>query len=205
MDQGTAGVIAGIVGAGGALIGTAVGAMASIRGARIGGAKAVEAALTQVERQADVEQHRWVQGQRQQACMKFLDAHSAAEDALNRAALAIQGGERFPDAARDAFSNHVRAMQACTSQLALWGPEEVVSSAQNLRIETSQAAKALVEAERDASWTQDDFRRRWAHWLQASGTALDFRTNFLQVAGRVLRDPHIDALGGAARNTGDPS
>lgn len=189
MDQGLAGVVAGIVGTGGAVVGAAVGAIAGVRGARIGGVKAVEAALVQVERQAAVEHLQWVREQRQQACAKLLDAHSAAEDALKRAAAVIRRGGSFPDAERDELTNHIFTLQSCTSQLALWGPDEAVRLAQLLRAKTAEAAVALTQAQHGVADAAGDLELRWARWAEGSRAVTALRTSFLEFAGQVLRDP----------------
>ncbi|MGW7065836.1 hypothetical protein ACWGII_21900 [Streptomyces sp. NPDC054855] len=189
MDGGIATMVAAIVGVAGAVGGAAVGAFASVRGARIGGEKGVEAALAQVDRQAATGHLQWVKEQRQQACAALLDAHSTAEDTLKRAAVAIRRGEVFPATERDEFRGQVAAMQSRTSQLALWGPEDVVIVAQVLRAATADAAQALKLAEQGAVQGVAETEARWRDWLEKSQHVTEMRTQFLDRAGEVLRDP----------------
>ncbi|MBJ3812099.1 hypothetical protein [Streptomyces flavofungini] len=190
MDGGMAAIVAAAIGVAGALGGAAVGGLASVRGARIGGEAGVEAALAQADRQAATGHQQWVKEQRQQACAKLLDAHSAAEDTLKRAAVAIRRGDEFPVAERDAFRGQVSAMQSCTSQLALWGPEAVVVLAQVLRAATADAAQTLKLAEQGAGQGAAESEARWRDWLERSEHVTDVRTQFLDRAGEVLRDPN---------------
>lgn len=183
-------MLAAVVGVAGAVGGAAVGAFASVRGARIGGEKGVEAALAQVDRQAATGHQQWVKEQRQQACAKLLDAHSRAEDALKRAAVAIRHGEEFPVAERDAFLAQVSTMQSCTSELALWGPEAVVVSAQMLRVATADAGQALKLAQQRAGQVAVESGARWRDWVEKSQRVTSLRTQFIDKAGEVLRDPN---------------
>ncbi|MER5299727.1 hypothetical protein ABT039_09735 [Streptomyces lasiicapitis] len=80
-------------------------------------------------------------------------------------------------------------MQSCTSQLALWGPEAVVVLAQVLRAATADAAQALKLAEQEAGQGAVESEVRWQDWMERSEHVTDVRTQFLDRAGEVLRDP----------------
>lgn len=187
MDQGLAGVIAGVSGTVGAVAGAFIGAMAGLRGARIGGEKTVESARLQVEGQAVAGHLQWVRGQRQQVYAKLLDAHSSVEDSLRRAAAGIRVGGVLSTEARTELGSRILAMQPCLNQLALWGPEEVVDLAQLLRAKTAEAAQALIDAQRGVPQAAGHLDSRWALWEREIQGAADLRARFLERAGEVVR------------------
>lgn len=194
MDQGMAAVVAGVVGMVGALIGAIAGARAAVRGAQIGGAKAVEAAQLQVDGQAAAGHVQWVRGQRQQAYAKLLDAHSAVEEVLLRVAPGIRRGGRLETDDRRELASRILVMQSCTSQLALWGPEDVTHVAQLLRAKTVEAAQALTHAQSNSPQDPAGPDSRWGRWEQESRYATALRTRFLELAGATVRDPRQSVI-----------
>ncbi|MFD6959851.1 hypothetical protein [Streptomyces venezuelae] len=187
MDQGLAAVIAGVSGTAGAVAGAFIGALAGLRGARIGGDKTVESARLQVEGQAAAGHVQWVRSQQQQVYAKLLDAHSSVEDSLRRAAAGVRAGGVLANDARTELGSRILAMQPCLNQLALWGPQEVVDLAQLLRAETAEATQALVDAQRGVPQTAGDLDSRWFQWERKIQAVADQRARFLERAGEVVR------------------
>lgn len=189
MDQGIAAVLAGGFGLVGAVAGAFAGGIWAVRGAKIGGSKAVEAARLQIEGQAAAEQLQWVRGQRQQAYGQLLDAQSAVEDTLARAAPGIRAGGRLSDEARDELTQRSLTLQKCTRQIALWGPEEVIRLAHALAVSTIEATQALRQAQGGGAPTSGGSRREWAHWDRANQEMTQAHSLFLERAGAVIRAP----------------
>ncbi|MEU8955941.1 hypothetical protein AB0C93_16730 [Streptomyces sp. NPDC048518] len=187
MDQGLAAVIAGVSGTAGAVAGAFIGALAGLRGARIGGEKTVESARLQVEGQAAAGHIQWVRSQQQQVYATLLDAHSSVEDSLRRAAAGVRGGGVLAPEARTELGSRILAMQPCLNQLSLWGPEEVVNLAQLLRAKTAEAAQALIDAQRGLPQTPGAPDHRWDLWERRFQGVADQRAQFLQCAGDVVR------------------
>ncbi|MDQ8705699.1 hypothetical protein RCO28_24850 [Streptomyces sp. LHD-70] len=166
------------------------GGVLSFLGAARGGARAVEAARTQVTGNAAAEHFQWVRGQRQQHYAKLVEAHIALESALTRAAPLIRTGEDLSLEMREEIAERFLAVEATTSQLALWGPTEVIQQAQVLAERTIQAAELLMAAQGAASHPAGDTVGRWHGWVQAKSEVSLLKSQFLDRAGAVIRDPN---------------
>lgn len=118
LDEGLAGLLAGLVGAG-------IGGMATAYGARIGGQKTLEAALTQVERQEVAEHRHWVREQRRQACGEVLDSYAAFSMPAHHVVALITGGQSLTSEELDPFSEAIGDLIISTGRLHLWGPREL--------------------------------------------------------------------------------
>lgn len=194
MDQGIAAVLAGGIGLVAAVAGAIAGGILAVRGAKVGGASAVEAARLQVEGQAVAEQLQWVRGQRQQAYGRLLEAHSAVEDTLGRAAPSIFAGGRLSDEARDELADRSLALDSCARQLALWGPEEVIRLAHQLVVDTIDATQALRRSQGVHAGSATRQSPEWERWRSASRQMTQAHSVFLERAGAIIRDPNQPIL-----------
>ncbi|MFJ8363077.1 hypothetical protein [Streptomyces sp. NPDC093984] len=140
MDQGIAGVIAGIAG----LVGAGVGGLATAYGARVGAQKTIEATHMQVARQSEAEHLHWIRDHRRQACSDVLASHGSF------LSMAINGSVRLGSdhALSDEEQLRLRDQFIDLSQVAaradLWGPRDVVVQAQALRSAAGTMFAALV-------------------------------------------------------------
>ncbi|MET9759808.1 hypothetical protein ABZ016_12220 [Streptomyces sp. NPDC006372] len=123
MDQGLAGLLAGIAG----LIGTGVGGLATAYGARLGAAKTLEAAHAQVEAQSGAEHEHWVREQRRQACSDILDAYGTFMLSFNRVTDSVWGHVQPADSDFEAVKDDARNFYLAGERLGLWGPDELVA------------------------------------------------------------------------------
>lgn len=107
---------------------------------------------------------------------------------LRQAAPRVRGGGSLSDDVLRELPSRILALESCTSQLALWGPEETTHIAQRLTAKTIDAAQALKNAE---SGVQSSVGQevRWADWEQERQVATNLRIRFLGQAGGVMRDP----------------
>ncbi|MFM9366931.1 hypothetical protein [Streptomyces sp. Da 82-17] len=162
----------------------------SFLGAARGGAKAVEAARTQVTGNAAAEHFQWVRGQRQQHYAKLVEAHIALESSLTKAAPLIRVGEDLSVEMREELAERFLAVEATTSQLALWGTAEVMQQAQVLAERTIRAAELLMAAQGAASDPSGEVAQRWEQWIRAKDEVSLLKARFLDRAGAVIRDPN---------------
>lgn len=193
MDQGIAAVLAGGIGLVGAVAGAFAGGVWAVRGAKIGGFKAVEAARLQVEGQVAAEHFQWVRSQRQQAYGQLLDAQTAVEDALAKAAPGIRAGGRLSEEARVELTERALVMRSRSRQLALWGPDEAVRLAYELTLSTLAASQALRTAQGVGVPSPGSQSQAWVQWDRANREMTSAHSAFVDRAGAIIRDPHQPA------------
>ncbi|MFB6837085.1 hypothetical protein [Streptomyces sp. NPDC056361] len=152
MDQGLAAALAGIAG----VVGAGIGGLATAYGARVGAQKTIEAVHTQVTHQASAEHEHWTREQRRQACDETVSAWMT----FVTLAVPCQGRiSRDQDLSEEQFNTLHEAFIAltiATAKLQLWGPDNLVSSANSM----SSAAKQLHVA-----------MLRWPQTLHGGDTA----------------------------------
>ena len=129
MDQGLAGLLAGIAG----LIGTGVGGLATAYGARIGANKTLEAAHAQVEAQSGAEHGHWVREQRRQACSDVVDTYGVFMLSLNRVTDKVWDHVQPTDGDFEAVKNDARNFYLAGGRLSLWGPDDLVTLCRPIR------------------------------------------------------------------------
>ncbi|GGV38852.1 hypothetical protein [Streptomyces spectabilis] len=128
MDQGIAGLAAGIAG----LIGAGVGGLATAYGARIGAQKTIEAAQTQVQAQSSVDHQQWVRDQRRQACTDVFDAFSRYVQVASSCGSCVRAARALPDDEMTELFAATRELLIVSGHLELWGPDEIVAAAQEI-------------------------------------------------------------------------
>jgi hypothetical protein len=122
MDQGWAAVIAGIAGTGGALGGSIVGAIAPVRGTRIGAERTAQATLQQVRDQAVLDHAHWLRQQRQEAYVALLGAYDTFAVEMRRT-VGVLEGPNPQEAEIEAIQQAVFALEQAQSRIPLLGPE----------------------------------------------------------------------------------
>ncbi|MFJ3867846.1 hypothetical protein [Streptomyces nigra] len=122
MDQGIAGVIAGVAG----LIGAGIGGIATAYGARIGAQKTIEAAQTQVERQSAAEHMHWAREQRRQVYSQLIELHSTYMLTTITSGIVLDRGQALSDEELQAIRGQYIKFVEAGGRLDLWGPAEVV-------------------------------------------------------------------------------
>ncbi|MCI3931224.1 hypothetical protein [Streptomyces sp. AN091965] len=145
MDQGIAGLAAGIAG----LIGAGVGGLATAYGARIGAQKTIEAARTQVQAQSSVDHQQWVRDQRRQACTDVFDAFSRYSRAASVCGSHVRADRAVSSDEIGELTDATLDLTVVAGHLELWGPDDIVTAAQGIT---------------DTAHTQ---HRLFVHWLAA--------------------------------------
>jgi hypothetical protein len=183
MDQGIAGVIAGIAG----LVGAGVGGLATAYGARIGAQKTIEAAQTQVAHQSAAEHRHWVRDQRREACATFLDRFGAFAMVAVDCASAVEHGRRLDEEHSRQLIDLTRQLIVANAQLQLWGPAPLTACAHEL---TSAASAFFYHlAEWEDVRTADDAESRRQHQQRCNDLWLAIphkRNAFMDVSQNVL-------------------
>ncbi|MFI6011412.1 hypothetical protein ACIBAG_21775 [Streptomyces sp. NPDC051243] len=186
MGDATATVIAGGIGLMAAVIGAVIAGRYAERGAKAGGRKAVEAALTQVQGQAAAEHWQWVRSQRYQSIASLLAAYTALDEVLARITPEVRGAVPLDVATRDELRRAALALQDKTSLLALWGPDEARALAYALTRKAVAAVSALLQVERA---TSEGRIPEWSNYDEERGGMTEAYATFLQRAGEIIRDP----------------
>ncbi|MFC8780753.1 hypothetical protein ACFW20_25135 [Streptomyces nigra] len=184
MDQGIAGVIAGIAG----LVGAGVGGLATAYGARIGAQKTLEAAYTQVERQSAAEHMHWIRDHRRQVCDDVMASHASFLAVMINSVVELHQSRPLPSDVRQRLWEHFLALVETTARVDLWGPREVQAQAQALRGAAGDVNTALTgwssalrgEQPSDASRCAEDFEA-------ANGAFNEARAAFVQAAVQALQ------------------
>ncbi|WP_030673737.1 hypothetical protein [Streptomyces sp. NRRL B-1347] len=145
MDQGIAGLAAGIAG----LIGAGVGGLATAYGARVGAQKTIEAAQTQVRAQSSVDHQQWVRDQRRQACTDVFDAFSRYLRAASVCGSHVKASRAVSVDEIGELSAAAMDLHVVAGHLELWGPDDIVTAADGV----TSTARAQHE--------------RFTHWLAA--------------------------------------
>ncbi|QDQ12029.1 hypothetical protein [Streptomyces spectabilis] len=128
MDQGIAGLAAGIAG----LIGAGVGGLATAYGARIGAQKTIEAAQTQVRAQSSVDHQQWVRDQRRQACIAVFDAFGRYVQVASSCGSCVRSARALPGDKMTELFTATRELLLVSGHLELWGPADIVAAAQGI-------------------------------------------------------------------------
>ncbi|MFH9988447.1 hypothetical protein [Streptomyces luteogriseus] len=161
MDQGIAGVIAGIAG----LVGAGVGGLATAYGARIGAQKTLEAAHAQVERQSTAEHLHWMRDHRRQAYDDVMASYASFLAVMANLVGELLQGRPLPSDGRQRLREHFLALVETSARVDLWGPREAQAHAQALReaaVDVNTALTGWSHALRedrtsDASRCAEDF------------------------------------------------
>ncbi|MFF7748784.1 hypothetical protein ACFZCP_05915 [Streptomyces sp. NPDC007971] len=122
MDQGIAGVIAGIAG----LVGAGIGGLATAYGARIGAEKTIEAAQTQVDRQSAAEHTHWVREQRKEVYSAVVEGHVAILTTSQSLRELMDDGSALSAEQMASAKDGLAAFGCTIARTQLWGPDEVV-------------------------------------------------------------------------------
>lgn len=141
MDQGVAGVIAGIAG----LVGAGVGGLATAYGARIGAQKTLEAAQTQVERQATAEHAHWVREQRRQVYSAVVELEAAHTIAINGYQVQLERGAAPTTEQLHGLEDRYNRIAEVIACAHLWGPYELATKATLLRSALAEEISSLVD------------------------------------------------------------
>ncbi|MGW1746735.1 hypothetical protein ACWCRD_14160 [Streptomyces sp. NPDC002092] len=186
MGDATATVLAGCIGLIAAVIGAVIAGRYAERGAKVGGRKAVEAALAQVHGEAAAEHWQWVRSQRYQSFASLLTAYTALDEVLARITPEVVGGAPLDVATRDELRRTALELQDKTSLLALWGPDEARGLAYALTRTAVATVSSLLQVERA---TSEGRNPDWSSYEQARSGMTDAYATFLQRAGEIIRDP----------------
>lgn len=186
MGDATATVLAAGIGLIAAVIGAVIAGRYAERGAKVGGRKAVEAALAQVHGEAAAEHWQWVRSQRYQSFASLLAAYTALDEVLARITPEVRDGTPLDVATKDELRRAALEMQDKTSLLALWGPDEARVLAYALTRKAVSAVSSMLQVERA---TSEGRNRDWSNYEQARSGMTEAYAAFLQRAGEIIRDP----------------
>ncbi|MFE3585312.1 hypothetical protein [Streptomyces vinaceus] len=128
MDQGMAAVAAGIVG----LLGAGIGGLATAYGARVGAQQTVEAARTQVDRQAAAEHLHWVREQRRQTYSDIMEADLVLTMTLQDCTSDLLRRSGLPGETVDRMQRELMILATTVTRAGMWGPDDLVTKAQDL-------------------------------------------------------------------------
>lgn len=123
-----AAVAAGMVG----LIGAGIGGLATAYGARVGAQKTIEAARTQVDRQATAEHRHWVREQRRQAYSAVLEADLVLTMAIDGCTSDLYKGTALSEDAVSSMGRHIKNLATAVTRATLWGPDDLIDKARDL-------------------------------------------------------------------------
>lgn len=187
MDQGLAGLLAGIAG----LIGTGVGGLATAYGARIGADKTLEAAHAQVEAQSDAEHDHWVREQRRQACSDIVDAYGTFMLSLNRVTDQVWDRVQPTDSDLEAVKNDARNFYLAGERLSLWGPDELVARFRPIRTAVEDLhSLAFDSCDVVASADESVMNGHFDACRVKADSAKAGRAEFMNTARIILSTPH---------------
>jgi hypothetical protein len=186
MDQGIAGVIAGIAG----LLGAGIGGLATAYGARLGAQKTIEAVQTQVDRQSAAEHRHWVREQRKQVYSSILEGHAAllaaCEDRTNRLEDCYPLSDELITDDRD----EIARFGATVAKAHLWGPDEIVSMADELFHAAVDRFVSQVEwSAAIQSGVQTAMQERWQAFRGMAQRETEARVAFVRAAHAALAAP----------------
>ncbi|GAA3826272.1 hypothetical protein GCM10022403_069510 [Streptomyces coacervatus] len=186
MSDATGTVITGVIAFAAAVVGAVIAGMYAKHGAEAGGRKAVEAALAQVHGAAAAEHWQWVRTQRHQSFAALIAAYAALDEVLVRIAPEVRNAASLDGAAGREVRERMLELQAKTSQLALWGPNEANSLAYALTGKSVAAVRTLLHLARASS---SGASADWPRFDQARDEMVLAHAAFLQRAGEIVRDP----------------
>ncbi|MFF7470480.1 hypothetical protein [Streptomyces sp. NPDC008092] len=179
-------VVSGVIAFAAAVIGAVIAGRYAKRGAEVGGRNAVEAALAQVHGQAAAEHWQWVRSQRHQSYAALIAAYAALDDVFARITPEILNGQGLDGTTSREVHERTLELQAKTSLLALWGPDEANSLAYALTEKSVEATRTLLHM-RNASSSSPG--AGWAMFGRVRGEMVEAYASFLQRAGEIVRDP----------------
>ncbi|MFE0104067.1 hypothetical protein [Streptomyces sp. NPDC059009] len=186
MSDATGTVVASAIAFVAAVIGAVIAGLYAKRGAETGGRKAVEAALAQVHGQAAAEHWQWVRSQRHQSFANLLASYAALDEGLARLAPEVREGARLDEVAGRELQQRTLELQASTSKLALWGPDEANVLAYAVTQEAMAGIRALLRA---AHVSSAGLSVDWSSFDRAREGMTQAHAEFLQRAGEIIRDP----------------
>ncbi|MFF0735779.1 hypothetical protein ACFYVK_29675 [Streptomyces chartreusis] len=125
MDQGIAGVIAGIAG----LVGAGIGGLATAYGARIGAQKSMEAVQIQVQRQSAAEHEHWVRDHRRHVCTEITDAYAQCVPVVTQCFQRMDEQDAILPELMDSLVSAVDGLITIRGHAQLWGPQELEDAA----------------------------------------------------------------------------
>lgn len=179
-------VVSGVIAFAAAVIGAVIAGRYAKHGAEVGGRNAVEAALAQVHGQAAAEHWQWVRSQRHQSYAALIAAFAALDDVFTRITPEILNGQGLDGMIGREVHERTLELQAKTSLLALWGPDEANSLAYALTGKAVEATRALLHMGRVSSSGPGV---GWSMFSQVRGEMVEAYASFLQRAGEIVRDP----------------
>ncbi|MFJ3302630.1 hypothetical protein ACIPSA_05850 [Streptomyces sp. NPDC086549] len=186
MSDAMSAIISGFVAFAAAVIGAVIAGRYAKHGAEVGGRKAVEAALAQVHGQAAAEHWQWVRSQRHQCFAALIAAYAALDEVFARITPEVLNGRGLDGSTAREVRERTLELQAKTSQLALWGPNEANALAYALTRKSVEAMRSLLHAEnvRSAGSGVD-----WSILSRVRNEMVEAHAIFLQRAGEIVRDP----------------
>ncbi|QIT44993.1 hypothetical protein [Streptomyces antibioticus] len=184
MDQGIAGVIAGIAG----LVGAGIGGFATAYGARVGAQKTIEAAQAQVSHQSTAEHAHWVREQRRQAYSDAMETHGTFITSLNVAVSQLSAAPPLSSETVTELQEKLVALGLAATRIHLWGPEEAVSKANTLARAAHRRLEALKgwSAATESATAYRDTRPRRREYGEATDAETTARADFVTVARSTL-------------------
>ncbi|MGW5047173.1 hypothetical protein [Streptomyces griseoluteus] len=182
MDQGIAGLLAGIAG----LVGAGIGGLATAYGARVGATKTLEAAQTQARQQSVAEHRHWVRDRRSTVCTGVSDSLRTYTEVAHRYLAEVLEGQLPLDADTTALQAATNQLTYSAGQADLWGPDEVASKAQQV---ASQGQRMTALLRRWHEIVNQGEVERVAHQQACASQWLpltDARMDFMPTARRML-------------------
>ncbi|MFG3287847.1 hypothetical protein ACGF3G_03410 [Streptomyces sp. NPDC048179] len=179
-------VVSGVIAFAAAVIGAVIAGRYAKHGAEVGGRNAVEAALAQVHGQAAAEHWQWVRSQRHQSYADLIAAYSALDDVFARITPDVLNGQGLDGSTRREVHERTLELQAKTSLLALWGPDEANLLAYALTRKSVEVTRALLQSVSASSSGPDV---DWSTFSRVRSEVVEAYASFLQRAGEIVRDP----------------
>jgi hypothetical protein len=183
MDQGIAGVMAGVAG----LLGAGIGGLATAYGARVGAQKTIEAAQTQVDRQSAFEHSHWVREQRRQVYSQLIELHATYQIAMVTTGVALDSGRPLSDEDRGRLHGQFQEFVEVVARADLWGPGEIVEKAHVWHRTVGERWTALLSWSRAIREGRTEDIQRFSDEFEVA-TAADGRARsaFIQAAVNAL-------------------
>ncbi|WP_331729695.1 hypothetical protein [Streptomyces platensis] len=183
MDQGWAGLLAGVAG----LLGALIGGLAAVRGARIGAETNAAAVRQQVQDGALVAHQQWVRQERQKACLKVMDTYTALNAQVVQRRDQLRGGTALDDASMDAIQQTVMDLVGTCSHLALLGPTAIQITGGVLRDKAVSLADTMRIWNEDLPEQPEVEMNYWAQLLHEEGLEMkQAYQEFLRTSQSVL-------------------
>ncbi|NEB16192.1 hypothetical protein [Streptomyces coelicoflavus] len=185
MDQGIAGVIAGVAG----LVGAGIGGLATAYGARIGAQKSMEAVQVQVQRQSTAEHKHWVREQRRQVYTQVADAYADCAKAATRCFERMNERNAIPSDLMESLDSAVDGLTIMRGHIQLWGPPNLEGAVFLL---TSEVAALQEEIQRwpaiYTTWDDSAMAEHSDRCNEQASRAIEATNSFLGAARRTLAE-----------------